>query len=218
MAVAFAQSGRKTLVIDADMRRPGLSNLLELRDDKGLSVILRSTDDLETVIPDNLRSTAVDGLDVISCGPRPINPAALLSSERFANLLAWAETRYEQIIVDAPPVLAVTDPLIIGRLVDGVVLVVRPDKDRRRMVIRATESLQNVSNNLLGIVVNHLSGSDAGGYGYGYGYGYEYSNNDDHLDDVSDAETPENYVAGSLTMIGTSPPESTQKDTGNKAA
>ena len=87
LCVAFAQSGKRTLVIDADMRRPGLSTLLGLRDDVGLSRLLRSSEDLETSILANLRSTVVGGLDVISCGPRPINPAELLASERFASLL-----------------------------------------------------------------------------------------------------------------------------------
>ncbi|MGV2335435.1 MAG UNVERIFIED_CONTAM: CpsD/CapB family tyrosine-protein kinase [Planctomycetaceae bacterium] len=126
LSVAFAQSGKRTLVIDADMRRPGLSTLLGLRDDLGLSRILRSNEDLETSISANLRSTVVQGLDVISCGPRPANPAELLVSERFAAMLAWAETRYEQIVIDAPPVLAVSDPAIVGRLVDAVILVAAP--------------------------------------------------------------------------------------------
>jgi capsular exopolysaccharide synthesis family protein len=177
MAVAFAQSGRKTLLIDADMRRPGLSTLLEMRESAGLSQILRSNQDIDESVKQNLRTTVVDGLDVIPCGLRPMNPAELLASERFANLLAWAETRYEQIIVDAPPVLAVSDPAIIGRFVDAVILVVRPDKDRRRLVIRAAESLRTLGCDLLGVVVNHLSPNDAEGYGYGYGYGYKYSEN-----------------------------------------
>jgi len=189
MAAAFAQSGRKTLVIDADMRRPGLSTLLGLRDDVGLSQILRGSDDLDEAARANVRSTAVSGLDVISCGPRPVNPAELLASERFSNLLAWAETRYEQIIIDAPPVLAVSDPLIVGRLVDAVVMVVRPDKDRRRGVIRAAESVRTHGCELLGIVVNALSQKDADGYGYGYGYGYEYQG------------ANEEDVASSLSMI-----------------
>ncbi|MFZ9090643.1 MAG: polysaccharide biosynthesis tyrosine autokinase, partial [Planctomycetaceae bacterium] len=165
LSVAFAQSGKRTLVIDADMRRPGLSTLLGLRDDAGLSRILRSDEELDQSIQANLRPTEVEQLDVISCGPRPTNPAELLSSERFAALLSWAETRYQQIVIDAPPVLAVSDPAIVGRLVDSVVLVVRPDKDRRRMVIRAAETLRTLGCSLLGVVVNHLSTSEAGGYG-----------------------------------------------------
>ena len=167
LAVAFAQSGKRTLLIDADMRRPGLSTLLGLRDDTGLSKILRATDDLEGSIEKNLRTSIVNGLDVISCGPRPMNPAELLASERFANILAWAETKYDQIVIDAPPVLAVSDPAIVGRLVDAVILVVRPDKDRRRMVIRAAETLRTLGCSLLGVVVNHLTSTDNSGYGYG---------------------------------------------------
>lgn len=204
MATAFAQSGRRTLIIDADMRRPGLSTLLNLRDEQGLSAILRSDDEIAIAAEDNIRSTQVAGLDVISCGPRPLNPAELLAGERFANLLAWAETRYQQIIIDAPPVLAVSDPLIIARLVDGVVLVVRPDKDRRRMVIRAAEALNNLGCNLLGVVVNHLSGSDAGGYGYGYGYGYEYGSQDDET--VTKTATAEEESVVSLSMFATDQP------------
>ena len=205
LAVAYAQSGKKTLIIDADMRRPGLSTLLGLRDDVGLSRILRAEDDLETATLRNVRQSCVPGLDVISCGPRPVNPAELLSSERFANLLAWAETKYDQIVVDAPPVLAVSDPTIVGRLVDAVVLVVRPDKDRRRMVIRAVESLRTLGSTLLGVVVNHLTTIDAGGYGYGYGYGYGH----DHEHD----EHPEKDVARGLSALaaGTPPPDTPKR-------
>ena len=193
LAVAFAQSGKRTLIIDADMRRPGLSTLLGLRDDTGLSKILRDSDELEVSIERNLRKSDVKGLDVISCGPRPVNPAELLSSERFSNMLAWAETKYDQIIVDAPPVLAVSDPAIVGRLVDAVILVVRPDKDRRRMVIRATETLQTLGCTLLGVVINHLTTTDTDGYGYGYGYGYGHENEHE--------EQPERDVASGLSAL-----------------
>ena len=194
--------------------------MLDLRDDRGLSVILRSTDDLDTSIVANLRESMVSGLDVISSGPRPVNPAELLSGERFANLLAWAETRYDQIIVDAPPVLAVSDPLIVARMVDGVVLVVRPDKDRRRMVIRAAEALASLKCNLLGIVVNHLSGSDAGGYGYSYGYGYGYTENEDGRNQATD-HSDMHDAAVSLSMIGAAKSASKIPDSqvsGRKAA
>ena len=181
LAIAFAQSGRKTLLIDADMRRPGLSTLLGMRDSIGLSQVLRAATVVEEDTKAQIRSTPIERLDLLTCGPRPTNPSGLLASERFAELLAWAETQYDQILIDAPPVLAVSDPAIIGRLVDGVVMIIRPDKDRRRMVIRATESLMSLGCNICGVVVNHLT-SDHGGdysYGYGYGYGYAYGSDDD---------------------------------------
>ena len=176
LAVAFAQSGKKTLLIDADMRRPGMSTMLEKRGRQGLSQILRDKVSIDESIKDNLFENIVEGLDFIPSGTRPVNPAELLSGDRFSELLAWAETLYDQILIDAPPILAVSDPAIIGRMVDGAVLVIRPDQNRRKMVIRAAESLSSADVNLLGIAVNRISGKDGGDY-YGYGYGYGYGKN-----------------------------------------
>jgi len=173
LAVAFAQSGKRTLVIDADMRRPGLTALMDLRGQQGLSTILRSELPLETATTPNVLTTQLDMLDVIPSGPRPVNPAELLHGTRFSELLAWAESVYDQILIDAPPALAVTDAAIISRQVDGALLVVRPDKNRRRMVVRVTESLAGVGANVLGAVINHVT-AEAGQDYYGYGYGYQY--------------------------------------------
>jgi capsular exopolysaccharide synthesis family protein len=173
LAVAFAQSGKRTLVIDADMRRPGLTALMDLRGQQGLSTILRSELPLETATTPNVLTTPLDMLDVIPSGPRPVNPAELLHGTRFSELLAWAESVYDQILIDAPPALAVTDAAIISRQVDGALLVVRPDKNRRRMVVRVTESLAGVGANVLGAVINHVT-AEAGQDYYGYGYGYQY--------------------------------------------
>ncbi|GIX03924.1 MAG: chain-length determining protein [Planctomycetaceae bacterium] len=192
LAITFAQARRKTLLIDADMRRPGLTHLLNLKGPKGLSQVLRDSAPVADSCLENLQSIGVDYLDVLPAGPRPANPSELLSSERFNDLLAWAETIYDQILIDAPPVLAVTDPAIIGRLVDGAIIVVRPDKNRRKVVMRAVESYRQAGVNILGFVINHADaavGSEYG-YGYGYGYGYSYGHNDPTSSDeemVSDA-------------------------------
>ena len=110
-----------------------------------------------------------------------MNPMALLASNRFADLMAWAEVDSEQIVVDSPPALAVSDSAIIGRLVDGVILIVRPEKNRRRMVVRAVESYPSLGVNVLGTVINHIDSeksTDYYGYGYGYGYGYSYGHDE----------------------------------------
>lgn len=187
LCVAFAQSGKKTLVIDGDMRRPGMTTLLDLKGTAGLSSILRDRRPIAECVGENLFQSGATNLDVIPSGPRPMNPAELLASDRFSELLAWAETTYEQIVVDAPPSLAVTDPTIIGRLVDGIVLVVRPDKNRRRLVIRAAETFTSVGIRVLGLVANHVSGESSGdfSYGYGYGYGQDYG----HSEQDEDADT-----------------------------
>jgi capsular exopolysaccharide synthesis family protein len=185
LAVAFAQSGKRTLVIDADLRRPGMTTLMDLRGQQGLSTILRSELPLDDATQGNVFSTELDNLDVIPSGPRPVNPAELLHGARFSELLAWAESHYDQILIDAPPTLAVTDAAIISRQVDGTLLVIRPDKNRRRMVIRASESLRAVGATLVGAVINHLTADAGGDYsGYGYGYRYDGGEADDEADEV----------------------------------
>ena len=181
LAAAIAQFGRKTLLIDADMRRPGTTVLLGLRGQAGLSTILRDTAPVAESAKANTHASVIENLDVIPSGLRPMNPMELLASNRFADLLAWAEVEYEQIIIDSPPALAVSDSAIIGRLVDGVILIVRPEKNRRRMVVRAVESYPSLGVNVLGTVINHIDSEksvDYYGYGYGYGYGYNYSHDD----------------------------------------
>lgn len=172
LAVAFAQSGKRTLAIDGDMRRPGLTKLFELAGHEGLSTILRGTGSVEEIAEKVIVRTELANLDLISSGPKPVNPVELLSGERLADLIAWADGRYDQILIDAPPSLAVADVQVIGRVVDGAILIVRPDTNRRRMVIRAAESLTALGCELLGIVVNQLQPKTGEEYQYGYGYGY----------------------------------------------
>jgi capsular exopolysaccharide synthesis family protein len=203
LAVSFAQAGKRTLLIDADMRRPGLTALLELRTSSGLSDVLRSQQPVVEAAQERIQPLELDGLEILPCGPRPSNPAELLASERFSDLLGWAETVYDQVLVDAPPALAASDAAIIGRLVDGVVLVVRPDKNRRRLVVRALESFTSLGATLSGVVINRLtSDKDEGyygyhygvGYGYGYGGGYQYGSDEE-------AESSEPPAADELTTV-----------------
>ena len=180
LAVAFAQAGKKTLLIDADMRRPGMTQMLEMKGPRGLSQVLREDRPVADSCLENVFHLGVEGLDFMPSGARPANPSELLSSERFSDIIAWGEQIYDQILIDAPPVLAVTDPAIIGRVVDGAVIVIRPDKNRRKMVTRAVDSFRATGAKVIGIVANHLqtgAGTDYG-YGYGYGYGHGYGHED----------------------------------------
>jgi capsular exopolysaccharide synthesis family protein len=199
LAVACAQSGKKTLLVDADMRRPGLSNLMGVKGQGGLSDVLVSSAPLAEIISQYVCASGLPGLDLLPAGPRRPNPSELLSSPRMADLLAWAETLYDQILIDSPPALVASDTSIVGRLVDGVVFVVQPNKSRRRLVMRAVEALRGVSIKLLGIVVNRVSvegNDDVYGYGAGYGYGYGYGQGEtadtEHPSAaaLSDAESP----------------------------
>ena len=187
LAVCYAQAGKRTLLIDADLRRPGLTALMDMRGPQGLSEVLRSDDDIGQMAAAHVRSSGMAGLDVLPSGPRPSDPAELLSGPRLSQLLAWAETVYDVILIDSPPTLATTDTAIIGRLVDGVILVVQPTKNRRRLVTRVVERLDLMKISVLGLVVNRTGseedhnyyGYHSYGYGYGSGYGEGYGENND---------------------------------------
>ena len=173
LAVGYAQSDKRTLLIDADLRRPGLTALLNLRGPTGLSEILRSDGDVAELAALHVHASDMNGLDVLPSGPRPINPSELLGGPRMSQLLAWAETVYDKVLIDSPPALATSDAAIIGRLVDGAILVVQPLKNRRRILLRVVESLGLLKIPLLGLVVNRISREGDQGY-YGYHGGYEY--------------------------------------------
>ncbi|HBO45672.1 MAG TPA: hypothetical protein DD670_17445 [Planctomycetaceae bacterium] len=195
LATCYAQSNKKTLLIDADLRRPGLTNLMQMRQQEGLSTVLRSNAHVADLCVALIQPTGIERLDVLPSGPRPANPAELLAGPRFLELIDWASTVYDQILIDSPPTLATSDSAVIGRLVDGTILVVQPEKNHRRAVIRAVEGLLSLRIPLLGLVVNHAKGEERGGYyGYGYGYGYEYNggygnDEDDYADDVESEVT-----------------------------
>lgn len=194
LAVCYAQSAKRTLLIDADLRRPGLTTLLGMRGVDGLSSVIRGAQDVIELAGMHIRASGIAGLDVLPAGPRPTNPAELLASVRFSELLAWAETVYDQILIDSPPVLAASDAALIGRLVDGVMLVVQPAKNRRRMVMRAVEGLNILKIPLLGMVVNRVGADDDSNY-YGYGSGYAYDYREGDVKTASElGETPDPLI------------------------
>ncbi len=190
LGASIAQGGKRTLLIDADLRRPGLSKLFQIRRNNGLSNILRSSDDVDDVCRAAIQTSTVSNLDILPCGPRPADPAEALSSTRFSDVIAWAETHYDQVLIDCPPVMAASDAAIVGRLVDGMMLVVQPQKNHRRLVIRAAEHLTTLGVDTIGIVINRVSEEAGGynGYGYGYGYGVGYGTDDDDADETKSDE------------------------------
>ncbi len=188
LAAAYAQSGKKTLLIDADLRRPGLTAMLGLRGTDGVSTLIRGTGDVAGLCVSLVRPSGIDNLEVFSSGPRPSNPAELLGSTRFSELLGWAEGVYDQILIDSPPALAASDTALIGRLVDGVLLVVQPAKNRRRLVVRATESFSQLKIPLFGIAVNRIGNDGNNGY---YEYGADYDGDYEEEYDYADDDYPE---------------------------
>jgi succinoglycan biosynthesis transport protein ExoP len=162
LAWVLAQSAAKVLIIDGDLRRPSLMRSLNLPSLIGLCNVLTGTSTFEeSVIP----LPGDPRLFLLPTGPLPPNPAELLSSEAFANCLEKARSQFDFVIIDSPPVLSVTDPLVISPLVDGVLFVVRSGATNRHMIQRACRILQRSASPLLGSVLNWIDVS-SGEYGY----------------------------------------------------
>lgn len=164
LAVVYAQQGKKTLLIDADLRKPTVHYTFRLDNLKGLSSILVGESDWE----DTITTSDVENLDVISCGPIPPNPSELLGSRRMQALLQEANKQYDIIIFDAPPVLAVTDAQILANTVDGTLLVIRSNQSEFEQVNKAKEILKSAQGKLLGTVLNDRD-KKATNYHYYYG-------------------------------------------------
>lgn len=173
LAIAMAQSGRQVLLIDCDLRRPTLHTLFGLRRDIGVTDVLSGEIDLLTAA----QHTAADGLSVLTCGDTPPNPAELLASRQFTRLMHDAEQEFDLVLLDTPPLLAVSDPSIVAQHTDGLILVLRMNKNKRNTAKRSTEILQTNNIRVIGLVCN---GTDAESEGYSYRDTYgEYLSSDE---------------------------------------
>ncbi len=172
LGMAMAQAGQKTLILDADFRRPMQHRIFSLdRRAKGLSSVLASQMDLAEAI-DHL---PLKNLDVLTCGPDVSNPSEMLNSKAFSEIIKTLAEQYDRVLIDSPPVIAVADAQILAALCDVTVLVLRAEKSTRRVTMQACESLVGVDGRLLGVVVNDVPRkSDRYGYSSGYGY-YNYN-------------------------------------------
>lgn len=167
LASVFAQTGQKVLLVDADMRKPVVAKTFDLPNDTGLSVFLSDPNVRvdEVVQP----SYILDNMDVVTSGPVAPNPSELLQSNRMNEFLTQLEKYYDVIIIDMPPVLAVTDAQIVSTKVDGTILVVREDQSNKQSVKKSVELLRQVDANLLGVVYNGSKRDEDKGYYYYYG-------------------------------------------------
>lgn len=169
LAVAFAQAGQKTLILDADLRRPRVHEIFELDRDIGLTNVLVGDSDLDSVI----KKTNVDNLQAITCGPIPPNPAELLESEQMRELLEELKQRMDVIIIDAPLVTGLADAVILSSLCDGTLIVARFNSTSRSAFNQARRMLETAKANILGAVLNEMDVRRAR-YGYYYYYYYYY--------------------------------------------
>ena len=173
LAAVVADSGRRTLLLDADFRKPKAHTMYGIQPNApGVADVLAGRHELA----DALRDVGVPGLTVLPCGSPPGNAAELLDSDVFGQLLDVLREKYDFIIVDSPPVLAVADPLTIASRTDGVLLVMRLDGKTRSQVESTVDQLERVGGNLLGVVITGVTAGAAGGqYQYDSYGGYAFA-------------------------------------------
>jgi capsular exopolysaccharide synthesis family protein len=174
LAITITLSGRKVLLIDADMRRPHVHQLLGVDRNPGLAEVLSGA----AAAGEAIRDTVVDGLSLLTAGTPEIPPTELLDSERMRALLAASTHRFDVVIIDAPPVLAATDPIVLAPHCDAVLVVASADKTDFRALSQVKSTLGAVGVSIGGVIFNRYDAEKASGaykYGYGYDYKYDYS-------------------------------------------
>jgi polysaccharide biosynthesis transport protein len=151
-AAMFAQTGARVLLIDGDLRKPRCHRVLALENSSGLTEVLTGTCEVQDVI----RTTVVDGLSFMSAGSLPPNPTELLGSERMSQVLAMVSHQHDVVILDSPPVMPVSDALLLATVVDGVVLVVNSTKTSKHHVKMACAKLEYARAKLFGVLLNEI--------------------------------------------------------------
>jgi succinoglycan biosynthesis transport protein ExoP len=151
-AISLGQLGASVLIIDCDLRKPATHKLLNVDHQRGLSTYLSR----DTEVSDLIQKLPIGDLSLLPCGPIPPNPAELLSSNKMKNMLAVLSEHYDHILIDSPPLLSVTDSVILSTMVDGVILVVHGGKSTRIAARRARQELMTVGAKIFGVVLNNL--------------------------------------------------------------
>lgn len=170
LGIAMAQSGNRVLIIDTDMRRPRLHKAFGVSNEMGVSSLVVG----EGKLDDAIKSTEVPGLFIMPCGPIPPNPAELLHTQAFSELLGKLGERFDKVLLDSPPVGAVADAVVLATQVDGVVMVLKAGQTNRDVARRTIRALTDVKAPIYGAVLNDvdLERSKYGDYYYGYAYRY----------------------------------------------
>lgn len=152
LAVTFAQSGHKTILVDADLRKPAQHTIWDVSNERGLTTIM--LEDRALAEPP-LLPTSVDNLMLLPSGPLPPAPADLLGSQRMVDTIGLLKARAHYVLFDTPPVLAATDAALLGSRLDGAVLVIRAGHTRREHAARARQALERVHVHILGAVLSN---------------------------------------------------------------
>ena len=180
LATVMAQLGRKTLIIDADLRKARLHRILGVSNQAGLVNVLAEGLEMDAA----LQSTSIDNLTVLPSGPHPPNPSELLASETMVDFVQHAKALFDVVIVDSPPVLAVTDAILAGKLSDGVLLCFRANRIQREDARACRDQLSLAGVRVLGALLNCYQPATTGRYDRRYSYHYAYEG---YSDDDSEA-------------------------------
>lgn len=165
LAVVFANSGIRTLLVDADLRKPTVAKSFGLRNHHGLSNLLSERD---AKIQNVVQSSGIENLTILSSGPKPPNPSEMLGSMRMHTVIKEMRKEFDLVIFDMPPVVAVTDAQVVATQVDGTILVVREGVSNKNALLKAKSLLDMVNTNMLGVVYNGSTRNvDQGYYYYG---------------------------------------------------
>jgi capsular exopolysaccharide synthesis family protein len=162
LAVTLAQSGKTVLVVDADLRRPRQHRLFKVKNTFGLTTYL--TDSVS--VKDVVKSTDIPNLFLVNAGPIPPNPAELLGSDKMTRFIKMMREECDFMLFDLPPMLEISDALILGAKVDGLVLVVWGDKTSREALKKTREKLDMLKVRTLGVIINNVTLPHHGGYYY----------------------------------------------------
>jgi len=200
LAVAFAQLKEKVLVVDSDMRRPKQHQIFKVKAAAGLSSYLTGRSDLN----DCIHETGIHGISLIPCGPVPPNPAELLDSRPMQELVAVVKDRFDVVLFDTPPVLAVVDPVIIAAKVEAIILVVYPGKTKEDTFCKAVEELRKGNIKVIGTIFNGMSLEKDGYYTSRYYRGYYRSG--------TEAEPDEGQKRVKIIIKGSSRPHVNRSD------
>lgn len=168
LALALAEGGERVALVEGDLRRPKISEYLNLESAVGLTTVLIGKLPLDAA----MQATANDELEVLASGATPPNPAELLKSSSMSKLIGALREKYDIVLIDAPPLLPVTDGALLAAEADGALLVIRHGKTTTDQVSSAVDRLDAVGATPVGVIFNMTPAKGGDGYGYGYGYGY----------------------------------------------
>ena len=219
IAISYAQTGRKVLHVDFDLRRPRLGKVwgIELTEERSFSHYLQNAHRIGADFSSLVNKTEISGLDVVcSLPPEGVTPSSIFGSAIVSDFFQWARQHYDHIIVDSPPFGIVGDVVSLSVLADSVIIMCCPDRTHFNPIQYCTRSLTEAGANIIGVVVNDVevatgeafspvqSHSRYGGYGYGgygYGYGYGYGHSKKRKKNAGDGDNPKQEAMKSATAV-----------------